>query len=81
MLGVMVALLYLYVSAGVSLLGAWHASKVASAKVATLQRENVQLKSRHRALGDAWVINAEARRLGMARPGEKTYVVRGLPRN
>lgn len=80
-LGAIVALVYLYVSAGASLLSAMQASKVASAKVASLQRENVQLKRSEGALSHTWVTEAEARRLGMAHANEKVYVVAGLPKN
>jgi len=79
--GVLAALVYLYVSAGVSLLGAVHASQRDKAKVVGLERENRQLKREHSALGDASITMAEARRVGMARPGENVYVVRHLPPN
>lgn len=79
--GVLVVLVYLYVSAGVSLLGAVHASALDKAKVAGLQRDNRQLKREHAALGSPSIREAEARRMGMARSNEKVYVVHGLPPN
>jgi cell division protein FtsB len=49
------------------------------AQVAKLQAENSTLQAKRRALQDPAVLEAEARRLGMVKPGERAYVVKGLP--
>ncbi len=46
-----------------------------------LEQQNRVLKSRKDALGDPATLEREARRLGKIRPGERPYVVDGLPRN
>lgn len=79
MLAVVVVLLALYVRSGLSLWSAWHASSLDSAKVVSLQAQNDRLKSRASQLHERWETEAQARRLGMARAGEKSYVIRGLP--
>ncbi len=48
--------------------------------VERLQHEQRRLKARERALQDPSALEREARRMGMVRPGEKAYVVKGLPR-
>ena len=81
MMAVVVALVALYVRSGLSLWSAWHASRTDSAKVLSLRRQNAQLEHQHAQLHERWAIEAQARRLGMARDGEKAYVIRGLPHN
>ena len=46
-----------------------------------LQREHEMLLRRARALRDPRTVQAEARRLGMVKPGERSYVVGNLPRD
>jgi cell division protein FtsB len=48
--------------------------------VERLKHENGRLKARTRALKDPASLEREARRMGMVRPGERSYVVKGLPR-
>jgi hypothetical protein len=81
MLCVMGAIAYLYLSAGVKFLSAWGEAKHNSAQVRTLESQHRQLQAQHRALGSRVTLWQEARELGMARPGEVTYIVRGLPKN
>jgi hypothetical protein len=47
--------------------------------VTTLREDNARLRERARDLRNPQRVELEARRLGMARPGERVYVVRGLP--
>ncbi len=81
MLCVTVAIVYLYLSAGVHLLSTWGESKRDSSQVRALERQNRLLQSQHTALSSQGTLQAEARRLGMIRPGEQAYVVSGLPAN
>ena len=54
-------------------------SQARSAEVQRLEADNARLRARRDALKDPASIEAEARRLGMLRPGERAYVVEGLP--
>jgi hypothetical protein len=81
MLGVMVAILYFYLSAGMRLFSAWGESKRDSAQVRVLERHEMALKQQHALLANPSTVQSEARRLGMVRPDEQTYAVSGLPPN
>jgi cell division protein FtsB len=81
MLCVLGALLYLYASAGSSLLSTWKEARQDSAQVGTLERQHSKLEAQHAALTSPGTLVEEARRLGMMRPGEQTYVIGGLPSN
>lgn len=81
MLCVMVALAYLYLSAGFSLLSSLRESHRVDSQVSVLQTQHRQLVTQHAALASAGTVEAEARELGMMFPGEHTYIVRGLPKN
>ncbi len=81
MLCVLGALLYLYASAGVSVLSAWKEARSDSAQVAALERQHAALEAQRAALSAPGTLVKEARHLGMMRPGEQTYVITGLPAN
>jgi cell division protein FtsB len=77
---VFVGLLVLYVNPLRSYVHTLQESKDRAGQVSALESENRALEARKRALGNPDVVEAEARRLGMVRPGERPFVVRGLPR-
>ena len=81
MLCVLVALVYLYASAGVHMLSTWRQSRHDSAAVAAMEREHRMLVHQHEALTATWTLEAEARQLGMMKKGEQPYVISGLPDN
>jgi hypothetical protein len=81
MLGVMAALLYLYMSAGIRVISTLHEAHRNSALVTKLERQNRQLLAQHYTLSQHSTIIGEARQLGMAKPGEQLYVLQGLPAN
>ncbi len=81
MLCVLVVLAYLYLSAGVHLLGTWRQARGESAKVAAMQREHGALQRQPEALGSAGAVEAQARQLGMMKKDEQPYIVNGLPDN
>jgi hypothetical protein len=81
MLCVLVALVYLYVSAGVHMLSTWHQARRESAAVATMEHEHRSLLGQRAALTAPGTLETEARQLGMMKPGEQPYVVTGLPNN
>jgi len=68
-----------YIGPARSLLSTWRDSNAKQAQVRELQREHEALLQRVRELRDPRTAQAEARRLGMVKPGERSYVVRGLP--
>jgi hypothetical protein len=78
---VLVALVYLYVSAGVHMLSTWRQSHRDSVSVTSLEREHVRLLRQRDTLSTQGTLEAEARKLGMMRKGEQPYVVSGLPNN
>jgi cell division protein FtsB len=69
----------LYVGPARSFVSTLHRSRAQEAQVQALQREHARLLSQARELRKPATIAAEARRLGMVLPGERPYVVRGLP--
>jgi hypothetical protein len=81
MVCVMGALLYLYLSAGVSLFSTWREARADSAQVATLERQHAALEAQRAALSSPGTLVQQARRLDMMRPGEQTYLITGLPAN
>jgi hypothetical protein len=81
MLGVMSTLLYLYLSAGISVWSTWHEARSNSALVSQLERQNRELLAQHATLSRRSTLVREARQLGMEKPGEQPYVVQGLPGN
>jgi cell division protein FtsB len=81
MLGVMVAIVVLYLSAGFRLLSSWRESKRDAAQVRLLEHQNQALSQQHATLVSPGAVQLQARRLGMIRRGEQAYVVSGLPAN
>jgi cell division protein FtsB len=81
MLCVLAALLYLYLGAGIRMFSTWRQSSRDQAAVSAMQHEHQSLVQQHERLSALATVEAEARRLGMMRPGEQPYVVSGLPTN
>jgi cell division protein FtsB len=81
MLGVLAGLLYLYASASFSLLSTWKEASGERGQLAALERQHASLEAMHASLASPATIMAEARRLGMIHPGERAYVITGLPSN
>jgi hypothetical protein len=81
MLCVLVALVYLYASAGLHMLSTWRQSRRDGATVVSMEREHRLLVREHEALSAPGTLEAEARQLGMMKKGEQPYVISGLPNN
>ncbi len=81
MLCVLVALVYLYASAGIHMLSTWRQSRRDSSVVASMEREHRLLVHQREALTGAGTLETEARQLGMMKSGEQPYVISGLPDN
>ncbi len=80
LLFVAVLLIGLWVRPLLSYVSTQQDAKAKRSQVAELQREHADLLRRARALRRAGSVELEARRLGMVRPTERAYVVKGLPR-
>jgi hypothetical protein len=78
---VLVALLYLYLSAGILVLSTWGQARSDRARVAAMAHEHEVLVRRREELGRQGTLEAEARRLGMITAQEQPYIVSGLPKN
>ena len=76
---VLVGVLALYVNPLRSLWSTKQESAARGAEVAELERENELLRKRRAELKDPRMLENEARRLGMVKPGERAFVVEGLP--
>ena len=72
--------LLLYISPATKYFEAWQLSRETASEVSDLRTDNARLRARARELESPARVELEARRLGMARPGERVYVVRGLPK-
>jgi len=81
MLCVLVALAYLYISAGVRMFSTWRQAHHDSAVVHHLQSEHASLVAQHNKLSSQGALEGSARQLGMMRQGEQPYVVTHLPSN
>jgi cell division protein FtsB len=71
---------YLYIGPAANWVSTWRESKQRAARLEELRTEHARLKARRDALRRADTLEVEARRLGMLRPGEKAFVISGLPR-
>lgn len=80
LLVVLLAILVSYVGPATEYLKAWRLTGSTRGEVNDLRRDNDRLRARAKQLQDPRTIELEARRAGMARPGERVYVVRGLPK-
>jgi hypothetical protein len=79
--GVLVALLYLYMSAGIHILSTWRQARSDNTAVVRMEHENRLLVRQHETLGRQGTLEAEARRLGMMKKDERPYIVSRLPNN
>ena len=81
LLCVLVALLYLYLSAGIHMLSKWSQDRRIRAAVVALAQEHTSLLRQHDVLAREATLEAEARQLGMIKPGEQPFIATGLPDN
>jgi cell division protein FtsB len=70
-----------YVGPARSLLSTWRDSNAKEAQLQQLQSEHDELVRRASSLRDSRTVQGEARRLGMVKPGERSYVVSRLPKD
>jgi cell division protein FtsB len=79
LLVVLVGVVGLYVGPAISFVSTYHEAKARRSEVRSLQAENDRLRARKKALQSKSTMEREARRLGLVKPGEKPFIVRGLP--
>jgi len=79
LIAVFAFVIYLYVGPAATWISTYHEAKKKRAEVAALKVENQRLRERRRELRDPASLEREARRLGMVKAGEKSYVIQGLP--
>ena len=72
--------LYLYVGPAATWVSTYREAERKRSEVAALKVETARLRARREELGDPAALEREARRLGMVKAGEKSYVIEGLPR-
>jgi cell division protein FtsB len=80
LIAVFAFIMYLYVGPAASWVSTYHEAKKKRAEVAALKVENQRLRERRKELRDPASLEREARRLGMVKAGEKSYVIQGLPK-
>jgi cell division protein FtsB len=80
MLVVLLGILGLYIGPARSYWATLHEASARRHAVALLQRENAHLKARRARLRNPAALESEARRMGMVRPGERSYVLEHLPK-
>jgi cell division protein FtsB len=81
LLFLLIALLYLYLSAGIHMFSKWSQDRRTSAAVVALKHEHALLVAQHEMLARQATLEAEARQLGMIKPGEQPFIATGLPDN
>lgn len=79
LVAVLAAIIVSYIGPATDYFRAWKLSGETRAEVQSLQSDNARLRQRVKHLRDPEAVELEARKGGMARPGERVYVIRGLP--
>lgn len=77
----LVVLLYLAISPVRALIADLHLEAQRRAQLHALERQHAALVATEHSLGQRSTSDAEARNLGLVRPGEREFVVSGLPNN
>lgn len=81
LLAVCVVVVLLAIGPALGLLETVRESGARKQQLQELEQRNRQLKERKDALNDPSNLEREARRLGKVMPGERPYVIQGLPKN
>jgi cell division protein FtsB len=79
LLVVLAVVIGLYADHAISFFTARAQSNRQHAVVTQLKRQNAYFEQRQRSLNDLSAILAQARKLGMVRPGEQPYTITGQP--
>jgi cell division protein FtsB len=73
------AVLFSYVGPFLNFVHSWRDSRAGKERLAELRRENGFLRARTESLRNPTVLAREARKQGMVKPGERSFVIHGLP--
>jgi cell division protein FtsB len=76
---VLLGVTVLYIGPSISFFHTWQQSKQERSAVNELQRESARLKAERLSLTKGLTLTREARRLGLVKPGELPFLVKGLP--
>jgi cell division protein FtsB len=79
LIAVLAFVVYLYIGPAATWVSTYREAGRKRAEVAALKEENRRLLERRRELRDPEALEREARRLGMVKAGERSYVIEGLP--
>jgi cell division protein FtsB len=79
LLVVLIGVVGLYIGPSLSFVSTYREAKARRGEVRSLQAENDRLRARKKALQSKATMEREARRLGLVKPGEKPFIVKGLP--
>ncbi len=79
LLVVLFAVLVSFLGPATKYVRTWQLARATRSEVQQLKADNQRLRGEAKSLTDPQQIQLRARQLGMARPGERVYVVRGLP--
>jgi cell division protein FtsB len=79
LLGTLVVILFSYASPARQWIKQSGTARHQAQQLSELNRDHRNLKKRLRALRDPGALEREARRLGMVRAGERSYVIENLP--
>jgi cell division protein FtsB len=80
LLVVLLAVLISFLGPATKYVRTWKLAHQTRGEVKSLRDDNTRLRQEAKRLKDPQQIELRARQLGMARPGERVYVVRGLPK-
>jgi cell division protein FtsB len=80
LIAVLAFVVYLYIGPATTWVSTYNEAKRKRADVAALKAENQRLRARRKELSDPAALEREARRIGMVKAGEKSYVIEDLPR-
>lgn len=76
---VLLGVVALYVGPSISFFSTYREAKARRGEVRALQAENDRLRERRKELQSSRTLEREARRLGLVKPGERPFIVKGLP--
>ena len=79
LLFVLAGLVWLAIGPAASLVTTWREAGERKQRVAELEAANDRLAGRRDQLRDPAALEREARAMGMVRPGERAFVIEGLP--
>jgi cell division protein FtsB len=81
LLVVLLAVVVSFLGPATKYIRTWQLARDTRSQVIELRQDNARLEKQAKLLKDPVQVELRARQRGMARPGERVYVVRGLPKD